>query len=289
MISVVLATFNEEKNIERCLESVKSFADEIIVVDGSSTDETREIARKLGAEVIKTTNKPNFHINKQIAMDHAKGDLVLQLDADEVVDKILQRFIKKAHSKILKREPHNRKVVAWWLKRKNLFMGQFFKKTGQYPDPVIRLYINGYAKLPQKDIHEQMKVDGRVAWAEGHLIHYANPTFKDYMRKWNTYTAFKAQQLLTDKIKINFFSSIKYLVWLPSKTFILIFIRHKGFVDRIPGFVFSVMSALYYPMSYLKLWGLYQSKIQGEEGEWRSQRSQPGLWQSQRKYPGVKK
>jgi glycosyltransferase involved in cell wall biosynthesis len=260
MISVVLATFNEEKNIKRCLESVRSFADEVIVVDGSSTDKTREIARDLGAEVIKTTNKPNFHINKQIAMDHAEGDLVLQLDADEVVDKVLQRFIKKVHLNVLSRKTHHRKPVAFHLKRKNLFMGQFFKKTGQYPDPVIRLYVNGYAKLPQKDVHEQMQVDGMVAWASGHLIHYANPSFKDYMRKWNTYTSFKAQQLLDDKTKIDFIGSIKYLLWLPVKTFLLLFVRHKGFIDKIPGFVFSTMSAFYYPVSYLKLWGLYKSK-----------------------------
>jgi glycosyltransferase involved in cell wall biosynthesis len=260
MISVVLATYNEEKNIQRCLESVKDFADEIIVVDGSSTDKTREIARKLGAEVIKTSNKSNFHINKQMSMDQAKGDLVLQLDADEVVDGVLRRFISKAHLEILKRKTHHRKAVAWWLKRKNLFMGQFFKKTGQYPDPVIRLYVNGYAKLPQKDVHEQMMVDGRVAWAEGHLIHYANPSFKDYMRKWNTYTSFKAQQLLADNTKINFINSIRYIIWLPSKTFTLLFIRHKGFIDRVPGFVFSVMSGLYHLVAYLKLWGLYQEK-----------------------------
>ena len=258
MISVVLATFNEEKNIQRCLESVKSFADEIIVVDGSSIDETRKIARDLGAEVIKTTNKANFHINKQLAMDNAHGDLILQLDADEVVDKILQRFIKKAHSNVIKRKNHHRQPVAWWLRRKTLFMGQFFKKTGQYPDPIIRLYVNGYAHLPKKDVHEQMRVDGIVAWATGHLIHYANPSFKDYMRKWNTYTSFKAQQLLDANVKINFINSVKYLIWLPTKTFILLFIRHKGFVDKIPGFVFSAMSAFYHPMSYLKLWGKYQ-------------------------------
>lgn len=258
MISVVLATHNEEKNIERCLEAVKAFADEMIVVDGSSTDKTREIARKLGAEVIKTTNKANFHINKQMAMDHASGDLVLQLDADEVVDKVLQRFVLKTHSQILKRTTHHQQAVAWWLKRKNLFMGQFFKKTGQYPDPVIRLYVNGYAKLPQKDVHEQMEVDGRVAWAEGHLIHYANPSFKDYIRKWNDYTSFRAQQLLDAQTKINFINSLKYLIYLPLKTFILLFVRHKGFMDKIPGFVFSVMSGLFHPVAYLKLWALYQ-------------------------------
>lgn len=258
MISVVLATYNEEKNLQRCLESVQDLAAEIIVVDGSSTDKTRQIAKKMGAKVIKTTNKPNFHINKQLAMDEAKGNLVLQLDADEVVDDELKNFIQKTELSVNHRKKHHRQPRAWWIKRKNLFMGQFFKKTGQYPDPVIRLYVNGYAKLPQQDVHEQMQVDGLIAEAAGHLIHYANPSFKDYLRKWNTYTAFKAQQLLDAGVKINLWTSFKYLIWLPLKTFGLLFIRHKGFYDKIPGFVFSVMSALYHPMSYLKLWGLHQ-------------------------------
>jgi glycosyltransferase involved in cell wall biosynthesis len=258
MISVVLATHNEESNIKRCLEAVSGFADEIIIVDGNSSDETREIARKLNAQVIKTTNKSNFHINKQLAMDHAKGDLVLQLDADEVVDQKLSNFIKETHSKILKRKSHRGEVVAWKIKRKNLFMGQFFKKTGQYPDPVIRLYVNGYAKLPQKDVHEQMLVDGQVYGAHGHLIHYANPSFGEYLRKWNDYTSFKANQLLKNKVEINFLNSIKYLIWLPLKTFVSLFIRHKGFVDKIPGLVFSIMSGFYHGMAYLKLWGLKQ-------------------------------
>src|SRR5690242_537959 len=94
-ISVVMATHNEAKNIERCLGAVKDFASEIIVVDGESTDETVALAKKYNAKIISTTNKSNFHINKQMAMDAATGDLVLQLDADEVVDQELKAFILK--------------------------------------------------------------------------------------------------------------------------------------------------------------------------------------------------
>ncbi len=254
MISVVLATYNEEANIGRCLEAVTKLADEIVVVDGSSTDRTQEIAKKYGARVITTTNKPNFHINKQMAMDKAKGELVLQLDADEVVDEELKKFISHVHRLITAADYQG--PVAWYLKRKNLFLGHFFKKTGQYPDPVIRLFINGQAKLPQQDVHEQMQVDGEVAWAEGHLIHYANPSFQDYLRKWNTYTSFKAQQLAESKTSVNASNTIKFMIWQPLKTFTLLFFRHKGFVDGVAGFIFSVMSALYFPMSYLKLWEL---------------------------------
>lgn len=263
MISVVLAIRNESHNLRRCLESVKKFADEIIVVDGESTDDSVEVARSLGAKVIKATHQKNFHINKQKAMDAAKGELILQLDADEVVDKELAAFITTLHRQRItvpaqaltsKTEP-----VAWWIKRKNLFLGAFLKKGGQYPDPVIRLYLNGFAKLPQKDVHEQMKVDGHVGWAEGHLIHYSNPTFQEYLRKFNVYTSFKADQLFHDQVSISFSSAVKHLFWLPLTTFFLLYFRHKGFVDGVPGFMFAYWSALHHVVAYLKLWEKYQT------------------------------
>ena len=121
MISVVLATHNEEKNLKRCLDSVKSWADEIIIVDGESTDKTVALAKQLGAKVISTTNKSNFHINKQMAMDKAQGELVLQLDADEVVDEELATFIQATYQQIKDKQTL---PSAWWIKRKNYFFGQ---------------------------------------------------------------------------------------------------------------------------------------------------------------------
>lgn len=247
MISVVLATHNEAANIERCLESVKSFADEIVIADGESTDNTIELVQKYEAKIIPTTNKANFHINKQIAMDAAKGDLVLQLDADEVIDEELAQFIMK-----VAQNPDGK--VAWWIRRKNFFMGRFLKKGGQYPDPVIRLYVNGKARLPQKDVHEQMIVHGETGWAEGHMLHYGNPTFADYMRKFNTYTSFKEQQLYDAHLRISFLNTWKYVIWKPVATFFSIYFRHRGYVDGISGFVFALFSGLHHSVAYLKLW-----------------------------------
>jgi len=271
MLSIVLTTYNEEKNIEKCIGNavVKKISDEIIVVDGSSSDNTRELALKLGAKVIKTTNKKNFHINKQMAMNEAKGDLVLQLDADEVIDKELGAFILKLKKQILEAKKKNRSwkkiwqktdPVAWQIKRKNLFLGKWLTKGGQYPDPVIRLYINGYAKLPMKDVHEQMKVSGVVNEAKGHFLHYANPTFSDYLRKFNTYTSFKAQQLLDKKLELNFSSLFNFVVFKPLQTFFSLFLRHRGYVDGVPGFVFAVMSGLHHTVAYLKLWEIKEIK-----------------------------
>lgn len=254
MFSVVLATHNEAANLEKCLAPLKGIADEMIIADGESTDDTVAIAKKLGVKVISTTNKPNFHINKQIAMDAAKGDLILQLDADEIVDEELIQFIKKIEANSAEDQ---KEFNAWWIRRKNFFMGSFLKKGGQYPDPVIRLYRKGKAKLPQKDVHEQMVVEGQVGWAAGHFLHYGNPTFNDYLRKFNTYTSFKAQQLKEAGVKITWFNSINYLFIKPSTTFFSLFVRHKGFVDGVPGLVFAWFSGFHHFVAYLKLWELY--------------------------------
>jgi glycosyltransferase involved in cell wall biosynthesis len=262
MISVVLATFNEEKNIRRCLDSVKQWADEIIVVDGTSSDKTQAIARSYTSRVYQTTNKPVFHINKQIAMDKAQGNLVLQLDADEVVDDDLALFIQQLDKELKgRRSPdHKRGVVAWWVRRKNLFLGRFLHKGGQYPDPVIRLYINGYASLPQKDVHEQMKVDGNTGWADGHLIHYSNPEFGDYLRKFNTYTSLSASFMLQEGNRVSWSQAIVFITLKPWLTFFQLYFRHKGFLDGFPGFVFALMSALHHPVTYLKLWEKYEQE-----------------------------
>jgi hypothetical protein len=139
-------------------------------------------------------------------------------------------------------------------------LGHYFKKGGQYPDPVIRLYVNGYARLPQKDVHEQIKVDGDISWAKGHLIHFANPTFSDYLRKFVTYTSFKAEQLNKENLNIGPLTAVQYIVGKPIKTFFLIFFRHKGYVDGIPGFVFAVMSGLHHLVAYLMLWEIKQKQ-----------------------------
>jgi glycosyltransferase involved in cell wall biosynthesis len=258
MLSVVLATYNEESNITRCLEAVVEIADEIIVVDGSSTDETAKLARAAGARVLNTTNKPNFHINKQLAIDEAKGELILQLDADEIVDDELQSFISRLHDK-LTTSPNWTGPVAWYLQRKNHFLGSFLRKGGQYPDPVIRLFLKGKANLPQKDVHEQMSVDGETATAEGHLLHYSNPSFADYLRKFNTYTSFTAQSAFKKETAISAGNTVEWFVIKPLSTFFTLYLRHKGFVDGVPGFVFALMSGLHHPVAYLKLWELHES------------------------------
>jgi glycosyltransferase involved in cell wall biosynthesis len=125
ILSVTLATYNESKNITRCLQAIKDIADEIIVVDGQSQDNTIELVKKFKqAKVISTTNKPMFHINKQMGIDACKGNWILQLDADEVVTPKL----KKENSSIIKKDISNVTEDAFWIPRKNYFVGTFLKK-----------------------------------------------------------------------------------------------------------------------------------------------------------------
>ncbi len=261
ILSVALATYNEEQNIVECLNSVRTLADEIVIVDGSSTDETVELARKAGARVIITDNKPIFHINKQLAMDNVAGKLILQLDADEIVDDELHAFLLKLKETFINGEYDVKtQPVAWWIKRNNFFLGTFMRKGGQYPDAVIRLYVNGYASLPQKDVHEQMDVNGKTGFAEGHLIHYSNKTFGDYLRKWNAYTSLSAEALAKEHSNPNFLLFINYLFLKPIYTFFLLYFRHKGLLDGFPGFVFALMSGIFHQMVYLKYWELRQTR-----------------------------
>lgn len=245
-ISVVLATFNEEKNLPECLETVKDFADEIVVVDGSSTDNTAQIARQYGARVKIVDNLPMFHINKQKAIDMATKDWILQLDADERVTGILSKEIK---SKIDDTEGD---VNGYWIPRKNWFLGRFLMKGGQYPDYTLRLYRRGKGKLPQKSVHEQAVVGGKIEYLDNPIIHMADRSFSRYLLRYNRYTDLIAKELSKQKIGYNLFMGIKYLIILPFWWFLLTYIRHKGFLDSWQGFVFSFFSALRFPVAYIK-------------------------------------
>lgn len=270
-LSVTLATYNEEANIGRCLEAVQKLADEIIVVDGTSSDKTATIAKKMGAKVFITTNKPNFHLNKIMANKKAKSDWVLQLDADEFVTIQLAREISQILEgeafgfdrwqspvkKILsigKPRALSEPAAAYWLKRKNFFLGRYLKHTGQYPDPVIRLFQRNLAYLPGKDVHEQMVVKGNVGWLTNDLDHYATPEFSRYLTRENRYSSLEAEHLQKKGVTINPFNTFYYLVIKPAEVFLRLFLRYRGFLDGFPGFVFSLFSGLHYSLAYIKLW-----------------------------------
>jgi len=292
-LSVVLATFNEEDNIGLCLESVKSIADEIIVVDESSIDKTREIAKKLGAKVFKVRHKPIFHKTKQKAIDKAVGDWIFQIDADERISQKLKLEIKsvlngrhsefilesipkqvrnnkarlfKRHEDLIgKREGKLRKktgmVVAFFVPRMNFFLGKPLKYAGVYPDGVIRLIKRGRARLPSRSVHELMEVDGEVAWLFNDLQHHDSPTLKRYLERANRYTDLSAREFERIRLPHNSLFLIHYSLTKPLLVFLNLYFRHKGFLDGMRGFVWSIFSALHFPLAYFKYWQTEKGKV----------------------------
>ena len=243
-LSVALAVLNEGDNLRACLDSVRKAANEIIIVDGGSSDNTILIAEESYAHVIRTNNPLMFHINKQKALDACTGDWILQLDADEVVTDELAREIRTT----IQDTAYN----GFYIPRKNYFWGKFMTKGGQYPDYVIRLVKRGFTSFPCKSVHEQVSVDGNVGYLINPLLHYSYRTKEDYWRKADAYTTLTALELKQNKIPKNFISNIQYFFIKPIRTFFSLFVRHKGFLDGWRGFVFALWSALHYPIAYKK-------------------------------------
>ncbi len=275
-LSVVLATRNEEENIARCLKSVKDIADEIIVFDEYSTDNTKKIAESFGAKVYLEPHHDIFHITKQKAIDTAKGEWILQLDADEVVTPELAKeliFVTDGQSIIISDnkkqnlfERHQQlleqrdgklgkdtgEIVAYFVPRRNMFLGKPLIHAGVYPDGVIRLFKKGKAYLPCKSVHEQMVIDGKVSWLNGDLLHYDSPSLKRYLMRLNRYTDLHADELKENGVTKSLISFIQYAFIKPSFTFLNLFFRHKGFLDGVNGFLWSFFSALHFPIAYFK-------------------------------------
>jgi glycosyltransferase involved in cell wall biosynthesis len=266
-LSLCLATYNEEKNLHYPLDSAYDLVDEVVVVDGGSTDKTVEIAKSYGKKVrvILTGNPAMFHKNKQKAIEAAKGEWILQLDADEELSEELKREIKIATGPVSdsfpsvlasKNTPRLRAAgipesstpAAFWLPRKNWFLTRFLEKGGVYPDYTIRLYKNGVAKFPCKDVHENVEIKGEVGYLKNPLLHYADPDFSRYLLRWDRYTSAEVERL-PKGTNLSFF---KYFCWYPKKTFFLMYFRHKGFMDGFPGFVFALFSSIRFWVIYIK-------------------------------------
>lgn len=279
-LSVVLATRNEGANIGECLRSVEGLADEIVVVDEGSTDATREISRVMGARVYKVKHEAIFHKTKQKALEKARGEWVLQLDADERVTEKLAKEIKavirlsdreikdreipsekrklfERHRRVLEERDgrigrESGEVAAFLIPRLNYFLGKPLMHAGAYPDGVIRLVKRGKARFPAKSVHEQIEVDGEIAWLVNEIEHHDSPTLRRYLERLNRYTDLKAQEMAGKKMPKNMAYLLYFAVWRPITMFIKLFIRHKGILDGVRGFLWSSLSALHYPIAYFK-------------------------------------
>src|SRR3989339_1553131 len=270
-LSVVLATRNEEENIGRCLESVKTIADEIIIVDEYSKDKTKKIAESFGAKVYLEPHHDIFHITKQIALEKASNEWILQMDADEALTPELSKEIKDVITDKLKQNKPSElflrhqmlieerdgkigrdrgEITGYFIPRKNMFLGKPLTHAGVYPDGVIRLVKYGSARFPQKSVHEQIELNGKVGWLNGDLLHYDSPTMSRYLSRLNRYTDLHAEELKEKGLKKNLLNFINYVFCKPFITFLKLFLRHKGFLDGPNGFLWSFFSALHFPIAY---------------------------------------
>ena len=244
-ISVAIATYNEEKNIKKCLEGVAGWVEEIVIVDGGSNDKTVDIAKKFKAFVYRSDNPLIFHLNKQKAIEKCKKDWILQLDADELVSEDLRKEILTAIDSYSD-------FYGYYIPRENSLLGKKMRKGGLWPDYVIRLFKNGKGRFPCRTVHEQIEIKGKIGYLKNPLIHNAYPKFSDYLRKADTYTSLTSYLLKKEGLKLNIGSFISYFLIKPTASFLTLFIRHQGFMDGFPGFVWAFFSCLHFPVAYIK-------------------------------------
>ncbi len=161
-LSAVVITLNEEARLRTCLESV-AWTDEIVVVDAESQDKTVQIAREF-TEHVMVRPWPGFAAQKNFALDQASGDWLLSLDADEEIspelrDEILRLLVAGAGAD------------GYAVPRRNVFLGQWIRHGGLYPDWQVRLFRRGHGRFVDRDVHESVEVDGRLERLAGHLVH----------------------------------------------------------------------------------------------------------------------
>lgn len=254
LFSVAIVTFNEEENLVRTLASV-AWADQVLVVDSGSTDRTVEIAHSFGATVIERP-WPGFAAQKNFAITQCTGDWILTLDADEELSPELQQQIRQTLSA-------NPSADAFYLKRRNLFLGRWIRHGGFYPDAKLRLFrrsTTGVAPTPQfqeRPVHETIPFDGLSATLDFDIIHHAYPTLSSYIEHMDRYSSLGAQ-ILVDKgrVSANIFTFIAQILIAPLLGFKWNYIFRLGFLDGREGLLLNLYHACYTSWKYAKAWEL---------------------------------
>ncbi len=239
-LSVIIITKNEAQKIARCLESVK-FANEIIILDSGSTDETVAIALQYTKQV-HHVDWPGFGIQKNRALDLCQSDWVLSLDADEQLPPQLQLEIQA----VLKQNPP---VNAFTLLRKSTYCGRLISYGDWRGDYCLRLFRNGTARFKEVPIHEKLIVQGKTQTLQHPLLHHPFESLEAVLNKINTYSTLSALHQYHLGKKGTFFKAITHGLWTFFRGYILKF----GFLDGKMGFLlaFSNAEGCYY--RYLKI------------------------------------
>lgn len=258
-ISVCIITFNEEANIGRTLESVRTIADEIIVVDSGSTDSTVAIAQSFGAKVFVEPWK-GFPVQKNSSIAKASCDWILSLDADEEVSPELAAGIQS-----LKNSAQPASVDGYMVGRRNLYLGRWIKRSGYYPDPKLRLVRRELARFELRAVHEDMEKPERIVRLHGDLIHHAYPMLEGFIEHANRYSSLGAQMVVAER-KVGF--SFTNIVLRPMVRFLYSYIFRLGFLDGREGLLVLMTHASYVSWKYAKAWELSRAadRRAGERG-----------------------
>jgi glycosyltransferase involved in cell wall biosynthesis len=243
-LTVTIITKNEAANIRRCLESIK-WADEIIVVDSGSTDDTLEICREYTDKIF-STDWPGYGIQKNRALSHATQDWVLSLDADEEVSSELKTKIQQ----ILK---DAKGYDAYSVFRPVVFLGKIIKyATGASYD--VRLFKHGSARFTDVSVHEKLEVSGRIGKLSTPIYHYSFGSVATIVEKMNKYTTLVATQRADRAQKGSIFKAITHAKWM----FIKVYFLQRGFLDGKAGFILAVSFAEGAYYRYVKLYCMNQ-------------------------------
>lgn len=252
ILSVAIITKNEEANIGRTLASVQ-FADEIILVDTGSTDRTVEIARAANARVYEEPWQ-GFSASKNSALAKCSASWILSLDADEELSPELQGQIRTLlHS--------NPPTDAYYLKRRNLFLGRWIKHGGFYPDPKLRLFrraaanFAGEPRFQDRPVHETIAFDGNASTLDFDLIHHAYPTLENYIEHMDRYSTLGCELLVgAGKVSRSLPVFLARVVLIPQLTFVWNYIFRLGFLDGREGLLLHLYHATYTSWKYAKAW-----------------------------------
>ncbi len=247
MITAVILTKNEEKNIVDCIESV-SFCDEIIVIDDFSTDLTVDVARKAGASVFQHALDHNFAQQRNYGLEKAKSEWILFMDADERVSKDLQ-------NEIVYKTTKDEGINGFFIKRDDIFHGKKLQFGETANIQLLRLAQKGKGKW-KGAVHEMWHIEGKTSILESPLLHYPHQTINEFLAEINFYTDIRAKELYTKGVRVAWYDIILY----PKIKFIQNYFFKMGFRDGTEGMIMAVMMSFHSFLVRGKLWQLWDHK-----------------------------
>lgn len=242
-LSVTIITFNEEKNIERCLESVK-WADEIVVVDSYSTDRTVEICRRFTDRIY--LHQFEGHIEqKNISLSCTAGEWILAVDADEIISEALRAEIKKVLS-----APQS--FDGFYINRENYYLGERIRHSGWSPDYKIRLFRKEKGIWSGINPHDSIMLKGKVGRLKAPILHYSYPDLSRHFATIDFFTTITAREYFKSGKRCK----LSDLLIRPKLAFLKKYFLKCGFLDGIRGIMIAVTTFFYVFLKYAKLWEL---------------------------------